>query len=88
MCNCNSFKLLFSEPDEIIVPKHLCLQDTGVTHAGDAAALAKLCKNVTELDLEMNALSDWNKVLILLSYQPLDKLCLFKVEVFFMINIY
>ncbi|XP_012339274.1 tubulin-specific chaperone cofactor E-like protein [Apis florea] len=53
------------------VPALLVLQDCDIESAGnDAEKLSKKCRNVEELDLAQNKLSQWNEVFGILQHMP------------------
>jgi len=40
----------------------LVMSDQNISHVGDCQDLETSCKNVQELDLSKNEISDWNEV--------------------------
>jgi hypothetical protein len=57
-----TYKNMFSDSGHISIPPILALHDSKITSPGDLEKIELLCKQVHELDLTKNSITDWEQV--------------------------
>ena len=57
-----TYKNMFSDSGHISIPPILALHDSKITSPGDLGKIELLCKQVHELDLTKNSITDWEQV--------------------------